>query len=83
MIPVVGSAVDWTALGKSAAAALVSSIALIFAFSLAVFGTTRWAELRRGGRRTAESGVFAVVGLFGAAVVVAAVVGGIIVMSSK
>jgi hypothetical protein len=82
MGPLIASVVDWSALGKAAAAALVSSIALALAFSLAVFGTTRWAELRRGGRAS-ESGVFAVVGLFGAAVCVAAVIGGIIVMSSK
>lgn len=82
MLTVAGSVVDWSALGKAAAAAMVSSIALALAFSLAVFGTTRWVELRRGGR-AAHSSLFAVVGLFGAAVCVAAVVGGIIVMSSK
>jgi hypothetical protein len=76
------SVVDWSALGKAAAAAMVSSIALALAFSLAVFGTTRWVECRRDGR-AAVSGVFAVIGLIGAAICVAAVVGGIIVMSSK
>jgi hypothetical protein len=79
---VLASVVDWSALGKAAAAALISSIALALAFSLAVFGTTRWLELRRDGR-VAASGLFAVVGLLGGAVCVAAVVGGIIVMSSK
>lgn len=82
MLYFAGSVVDWSSLGKAAGAALVASIALSLAFSLAVFGTTRWLELRRDGRATASS-LHAAVGLLGAAVCVAAVVGGIIVMSSK
>jgi lipid-A-disaccharide synthase-like uncharacterized protein len=82
MVPLIGSVVDWSALGKAAAAALVSSIALALAFSLAVFGTTRWLECRRDGR-AAVSSLFAVAGLLGAAVCLAAVIGGVIVMASK
>lgn len=74
--------VDWAALGKAAAAALVASIALSVAFSLAVLGTTRSFEMRRDGRGT-EASVFGLLGLLGAAVCVAAIVFGIVVMSSK
>jgi hypothetical protein len=74
--------VDWAALGKAAAAALVTGVGVTGAFSIAVLGATRSTEMRRG-RRGTEAGAFAVLGLLGAAVCVAAIVGGIIVMASK
>ena len=80
--PIAAPIVDWATIGKVIAVALVSSIGIAIAFSVAVLGTTRWAELRRDGRSTGAS-VFALVGLAGAGVCIAAVVLGIIVMSSK
>jgi hypothetical protein len=74
--------VDWATIGKVIAIALVSSIGIAIAFSVAVLGTTRSVELRRDGRSTGAS-VFALVGLAGAGVCIAAIVLGIIVMSSK
>jgi hypothetical protein len=74
--------VDWATIGKVIAVALVSSVGIAIAFSIAVLGTTRSVELRRDGRSTGAS-VFALVGLAGAGVCIAAVVLGIIVMSSK
>jgi hypothetical protein len=74
--------VDWATIGKVIAAALVGSIGVTLAYSLAVLGTTRWSEMRRSGRAPEATG-FAALGLFGAGVCVAAIVGGIIVMSSK
>jgi hypothetical protein len=82
MLHLADAIVDWAALGKAAAAALVSSIALALAFSIAVLGTTRSVELRRDGRATAAS-VFAALGLLGGAVCIGAIVFGIVVMSSK
>jgi hypothetical protein len=52
------------------------------AFSLAVLGAARSLEMRRHGRG-AEASMFAVLGFAGAGVCVAAIVLGIIVMSSK
>jgi hypothetical protein len=74
--------VDWATIGKVIAAALVATIGASFAFSLAVLGATRSAEMRRS-RRGPEATAFAVLGLLGAGVVIAAIVGGILVMSSK
>jgi uncharacterized membrane protein len=74
--------VDWATIGKVIAAALVASIGVSLAFSLAVLGATRWAEMRNA-RRGPEATGFALLGLFGVAVCAAAIVGGIIVMSSK
>jgi hypothetical protein len=74
--------VDWATIGKVIAAALVATIAVSLAFSVAVLGATRSVEMRRA-RRGPEATGFGVLGLLGAAVVVAAIVGGIIVMSSK
>jgi hypothetical protein len=74
--------VDWATIGKVIGVALVASIGISLAYSLAVLGATRSAEMRRS-RRGAEATAFGVLGLFGGAVCVAAIVGGIIVMSSK
>jgi hypothetical protein len=74
--------VDWPTIGKVVLASIVAGIGVTAAFSIAVLGATRWVEMRRAGR-TIGSSAFAVMGLLGAAVSVAAVVGGIIVMSSK
>ena len=82
VVPFASPVVDWATLGKVVAAALVVGIGVTAAFSFAVLGATRSLEMRRGGRGT-EATVFAALGLAGAAVCVAAIVGGIIVMSSK
>lgn len=74
--------VDWATIGKVVLASIVAGIGVTAAFSIAVLGATRWVEMRRDGR-SVESSMFAVVGILGAAVCVAAIVGGIIVMSSK
>jgi hypothetical protein len=74
--------VDWTTIGKVVAAALVTGIGVTAAFSIAVLGATRHVEMRRD-RRGAEATAFAVLAAIGAAVCVAAIVLGIIVMSAK
>jgi hypothetical protein len=82
MVPFADPVVDWGALGKVIAAALVTGIGVTGFFSVAILGATRSVEMRRSGRGAGAS-VYAAVGVIGAAVCVAAVVLGIIVMTSK
>jgi hypothetical protein len=82
MVPFADPVVDWATLGKVVAAALVAGIGVTAFFSVAILGTTRSVELRRNGRAV-EAGVYAALGLFGGAVCVAAIVLGIIVMTTK
>jgi integral membrane sensor domain MASE1 len=74
--------VDWATLGKVVAAALIAGISVTAAFSIAVLGVTRSAEMRRA-QRALEAGAFAVVGVLGGAFCVAAIAGGILVMAQK
>jgi hypothetical protein len=74
--------VNWGALGKVIVASLVAGVGATLCFSLAIMGTTRFAELRRDGRSTA-AGAYAALGLLGFAVTIAAVVAGIVVMTKK
>lgn len=82
MLPFADQLVNWAALGKVVLAALVAGIGVTGAFSFAVLGATRSVEMRRA-RRGVEATGFAVLGLLAAAVCIAAVAVGIIVMSSK
>jgi hypothetical protein len=77
-----GKIVDWATLGKVVAAALVAATSVTIAFALAILGATRFAEMRRSGR-TLEATGFAALAIAGAAVTTAAIVGGIIVMTTK
>ncbi len=52
------------------------------AYGLAILGATRAVDLGRRGR-TAEAAVYGVIGVLGCATVVAAIVFGIVVLSSK
>lgn len=74
--------VDWATLGKVMVAGLASGVVVAFGFSCAILGAVRSAEMRRAGRALEASG-FVVIGLLGAAVCAALIVGGIIVMTSK
>jgi hypothetical protein len=74
--------VDTTALGKVILASLAGGIGVTVMVSLAVLGAVRLADLRREGR-AAEAGAFAALAAVGSAAFVAAVVVGIIVMTSK
>jgi hypothetical protein len=82
MFPLADPVIDWATLGKVVAASLVVGIGVIGAYGLAVLGTTRSIEMRRS-RRDAEAALYGVMGVVGAAICVGAIVGGIIVMSSK
>ena len=82
LVPFADPVVDWATIGKVVAASLVTGVGVTLAFSIAVLGATRSIEMRRD-RRSGEASAFAVLGALGAAVCIAAIVGGIIVMSSK
>ena len=74
--------VDWATLGKVVLYSLVAGIGVCIAFSLAVHGATRFADLRRDGRGP-EATAFAGLMLAGLAVSVAAVAYGIYLMTQK
>lgn len=82
IVPLADKIVDWATLGKVILAALVAAICVTIAFSLAILGTTRFNEMRRNGRAL-EAGGFALLAFAGAALCTAAIVGGIIVMTTK
>ena len=82
MILPFGGAVEWDTLGEVIVASLAAGVGITLFYALAILGATRFAELRRAQRGGAAAG-WAVVGAFGLAVCTAAVVFGIIVMTSK
>jgi hypothetical protein len=73
--------VDWKALGETALAALVSGTVITFAFSAAIYGATRSADMRRDGR-SFESSLFAVFAAVSALLSIAGCVAGLVVMIS-
>jgi hypothetical protein len=81
IVPVLATVVDVNALAQSMAAALIAGLSVTLAFSLSIFGATRYADLRRDGRGVAALGAALLAGLalLGS---IAAVVFGLIVMVS-
>jgi hypothetical protein len=77
-----GDIVDWAALFKVVYEALAAGVGVTLAFSLAVAGSTRFADEVRENRMS-RAVVFGVVGALGLAVVLAAIVFGIVVMTQK
>lgn len=71
--------VDLDALAQSMVAALVAGLTVTLAFSLSIFGATRYVDLRRHGREVAALGAAALAALALLATI-AAVVFGLIVM---
>jgi hypothetical protein len=76
------SLVDTNALAKVVVASLAGAIGVTLATSLAIFGALRFADMRRD-ERTLEAAAFAVLAAAGTTVSVAAVVYGIVIMTSK
>jgi hypothetical protein len=74
--------VDWKALGDVVLASLVAGVGTTVAYSFAIFGMTRFAEMRRDGR-VLEATAFAVLGVAGLVATIGAIVVGIVVMTSK
>jgi hypothetical protein len=82
MTPVLASIVDWEALGKVVMASFVAGVGVTLSFSIAIAGVTRFADLRRDGR-VVGAAFYAVLGAAGFAVTIAALVAGLIVMTTK
>ena len=74
--------VDWTAIGEVVLASLVAGVGVAICFALSILGATRFGERRRGGHGTVAA-VYAVLALAGLAGSAAAVVLGIVVMTTK
>jgi hypothetical protein len=79
---VIATVVDWAALLDVVVASLAAGIGVTITFSLAILGTTRFAEMRREHRR-AEEVAFGALAATGLAISLAAVIVGIVVMTSK
>jgi hypothetical protein len=82
VIPLADKVVDWDKIFEVIYSSLGVALAVAVAFSVAVAGSTRFAEERRDGA-PARATVWAVLAVLGVAVVVAAIVLGIVVMSTK
>jgi hypothetical protein len=74
--------VDWGALGEVIAVSLVAGVGVTLAFSLALLGAIRFADMRRN-ERPLPAAFYAVLGLAGLAITLGALVAGIIVMTQK
>ena len=79
---VLGTIVDTSALWQTIAAAFVAGVGTTLVFSLAILGVARFAEANRQGR-SVQSALFAGLALLGLLATVAAIVFGVIVMTSE
>jgi hypothetical protein len=79
---IVATVVDWEALLDVIVASLVTVTGVTIMFSLAIYGATRFAEVRRDEHTAAAVG-YAVLAAAGLAVTGLAVVFGLIVMLAK
>jgi hypothetical protein len=75
----IASIVDWDALLQVIWVSLVAGVGVTAAWAFALLGATRAIETGREGR-TAEAALYAVVGVAGVAVVLGAIVFGIVIM---
>ena len=78
----IATVVDWAALRDVVVASLAAGVGVTVAFSLAIMGLTRFADMRRDGN-TLGAWAFAGLATAGLAVSGTAVVYGIILMTSK
>jgi hypothetical protein len=82
LIPVAGKIVDWAALLEVAYFSLGAGLGVAFAFSMAVAGTTRFADEMRENRLT-RAIAYGAVAVIGFLLVLAAIAFGIVVMTAK
>ena len=82
MIVIADPIVDWQALGEVILVSFGAGVGVTLAFSLALLGAIRFADMRRD-HRLVEATVYAVIGVAGLAVSLAAVVIGIVLMTQK
>jgi hypothetical protein len=79
---ILATLVEWEALWETVVASVVAGIGVTFAFSVAIWGVGRFVDLSRDERPVAAGGA-AVVATLALACVGAALVFGIVVMTSK
>jgi hypothetical protein len=79
---VLATVVDWAALGKVVLYSFAIAVGVTVTTSLAILGAIRFADMRKD-ERVIEAGAFAALTAVTAATSLAAVVMGIIVMTSK
>jgi hypothetical protein len=79
---VLATVIDWSALGKVVIYSFVVAVGVTTAVSLAILGAIRFADMRKD-ERIIEASAFALLAVAGAAVSIAAMVLGIIVMTTK
>ena len=76
----IATVVDWDALLQVIWVSLLSGVGVTAAWALALLGATRAVELGRAGR-AGEAVIYGVVGVAGLAIVVAALVFGIVILT--
>jgi hypothetical protein len=79
---VIATIVEWQELGETVLASVVAGVGITFAFSVGIWGASRFADLSRSERPLA-AGAAAVAASVALLCVAAAVVVGIIVMTRK
>jgi hypothetical protein len=80
--PFAESAVDWGALLNVLWAAALGGVGVTVAFSFALLGATRAAEMRRDGR-LGTAGAYGLLAAVFSCAVVASVIYGVVIMTSK
>jgi hypothetical protein len=79
---VIATIVDTTALWQTVVAAFVAGVGTTIVFSLAILGATRFGEANRDGRAL-HATLFGALTVIGLLATVAAIVVGVVVMTSK
>ena len=79
---VIGAVVEWDALLEVIVASLLAGVGVTFAFSLAIYGSARFADMRAE-QRMPLALMYGAIGAVGYAACLAALAFGIIVMTSK
>lgn len=74
--------VDWEALGEVVVTSIVAGVGITAVFALAILGATRAVDVRRDGQAVAAVAYWALM-VLAFAVVIAAIVVGIVVMTQK
>jgi hypothetical protein len=77
-----GTVVDWTALFQTVIAAVTAGVGTSVACATAILGAIRFSDMRRD-ERSLEAGAFAVLTVVASLAIGAAIVIGLIVMTSK
>lgn len=82
MRPLADAVIDWSALLEVLWASLVGGVGVTTTFALAILGATRAVDLRRDGHALA-AGAYGVLAALATTAVIAAIIFGVIVMTSK